>query len=133
MYQLDLSCATGVSSHLCVPGKDTLSLYRLAQTETAPREGSSNEHENCAVANTSCMSGAASLDMSAVTCERFLQTTDSRTLPIVVGWLIGRHATSDVHAAIDFDKADRSSAELLKVCGDNPSLTVSAAGERLHY
>jgi isocitrate dehydrogenase len=75
----------------------------------------------------------ASLDMSVVTCEWFLQTTDSRTLPIVVGWLIGRHATSDVHAAVDFDKADRSSAELLKVCGDNPSLTVSAAGERLHY
>ena len=76
---------------------------------------------------------AASLDMSAVTCERFLQTTDSRTLPIVVGWLIGRHATSDVHAAIDFDKADRSSAELLKVCGDNPSIAVSTAGERLQY
>jgi hypothetical protein len=77
--------------------------------------------------------GAASLDMSTVTCERFLQTTDSRTLPIVVGWLIGHHAASDAHAAIDFDKADRSSAELLKVCGDNPSITVSTAGERLHY
>jgi HdeA/HdeB family len=77
--------------------------------------------------------GAASLDMSTVTCERFLETTDSRTLPIVVGWLIGHHATSDARAAIDFDKADRSSAELLKVCGDNPLITVSAASERLHY
>jgi hypothetical protein len=77
--------------------------------------------------------GAASLDMSTVTCERFLQTTDSRTLPIVVGWLIGHHAASDAHAAIDFDKADRSSAELLKVCGDNPSIAVSTAGERLQY
>jgi hypothetical protein len=77
--------------------------------------------------------GAASLDMSTVTCERFLQTIDSRTLPIVVGWLIGHHAASDAHAAIDFDKADRSSAELLKVCGENPSITVSTAGERLHY
>jgi hypothetical protein len=76
---------------------------------------------------------SASLDMSAVTCETFLQTTDSRTLPIVVGWLIGHHAASDPHATIDFDKADRRSAELLKVCGDNPSMTVSTAGERLHY
>jgi len=82
---------------------------------------------------TSVSAGAASLDMSTVTCERFLQTTDSRTLPIVVGWLIGHHAASDAHAAIDFEKADRSSAELLKVCGDNPSITVSTAGKRLRY
>lgn len=75
----------------------------------------------------------ASLDMSTVTCERFLQTMDSRTLQIVVGWLIGRHAASDAHAAIDFDKVDRSSAELLKVFGGNPSTTVSTAGERLQY
>ena len=75
--------------------------------------------------------GAASLDMSTATW--FLQTTDSRTLPIVVGWLIGHHAASHARAAIDCDKADRSSAELLKVCGDNPSITVSTAGERLHY
>jgi hypothetical protein len=77
--------------------------------------------------------GAASLDMSTVTCERFLQTTDSRTLPIVVGWLIGHHAASHAHPVIDFDNADRSSAELLKVCRDNPSIAVSTAGERLQY
>jgi Transposase DDE domain group 1 len=48
--------------------------------------------------------GAASLDMSTVTCERFLQTTDSRTLPIVVGWLpiaqvLGLDPTDKAHAA----------------------------------
>jgi HdeA/HdeB family len=59
----------------------------------------------------------ASLDMSSVTCEGFLQTTDSRTLRIVVGWLIGQHAAKDARPSIDFENADRRSAELLKVCG----------------
>src|SRR5439155_20732073 len=77
--------------------------------------------------------GAMSLDMSTVTCEKFLQSTDSRTLPIVVGWLIGHHAAKNAPPTLDFENADRRSAELLKVCGDNPSITVSAAGDRLNY
>jgi HdeA/HdeB family len=77
--------------------------------------------------------GAMSLDMSTLSCEKFLQTTDSRTLPIVVGWLIGHHSAKNAPSTLDFENADRRSAELLKVCGDNPSITVSAAGDRLHY
>jgi len=74
---------------------------------------------------------ADSLDMSAVTCEKFLQTTSSRTLPFVVGWLMGHHAGKDVRPILDFEKADQASAQLLKICGDNPSISVTAAGERL--
>jgi hypothetical protein len=78
--------------------------------------------------------GAASLDMSTVTCERSCKPPiHALSRSSWMANLIGHHAASDAHAAIDFDKADRSSAELLKVCGDNPSITVSTAGERLHY
>ena len=133
MYHLG---ATGVSSHPCVPGGDA-ALY-ISATQTALEKGIRISMRpmmwlTLAACLEGVSAGAASLDMSTVTCEPFLQTTDSRTLPIVVGWLIGHHAASDAHAAIDFDKADRSSAELLKVCGDNPSIIVSTGGERLHY
>src|ERR1700730_9620913 len=109
MYQLDLSCATGVSSHLCAPGRDTLSLYRLAQTELPLGKGARTNMRTVlwltlAACLESASVAAASLDMSAITWERFLQTPDLLTQPIVVEFLIGRHPASNVNAAIDFDK-----------------------------
>jgi hypothetical protein len=74
---------------------------------------------------------ATSLDMSNVTCKSFLETTNFRTRPVVVGWLIGRNQIKDARPFIDFDEADRYRAELLKYCAANPSISVGTAGERL--
>jgi hypothetical protein len=132
LYQLDFRWATSVSSNACVLGGDKTATYPVSILSALDMGGFMNMrivllitaaavwlHADGAV--------AVSLDMSTMTCEKFLQSTDARTLPIIVGWLVGHHAAKDAPPILDFEKADRRSAELLKVCRDNPSITVSAA------
>jgi acid stress chaperone HdeB len=73
---------------------------------------------------------AQKIDVSTIKCEEFVKSGKD-TIGNLLMWLSGYYSGEDDEAIIDFDKMAADGEKLGKLCGENPSLGLLTAAERI--
>jgi acid stress chaperone HdeB len=74
---------------------------------------------------------AEKLDLSTITCERFL-AYDKANIGLLLTWLEGYYSADNDDPVIDFDKMADNAKKLGAFCGQNPTLGVITAAEKIY-
>jgi hypothetical protein len=71
---------------------------------------------------------AQKLDVSAMTCQRFLQTSEVHS-QVILAWFLGFYSEVENPQVIDFDKLENLRERFLTFCKQQPQFRMTTAAE----
>jgi hypothetical protein len=71
---------------------------------------------------------AQKLDVSAMTCQRFLQTSEVN-IQVIVAWFLGFYSDAENPQVIDVGKLDNLRERFLTFCKQQPEFRMTTAAE----
>jgi len=71
---------------------------------------------------------AEKLDVSAMTCQRFLQISEVHS-QVILAWFLGFYSEVENPQLIDFDKLDNLRDRFLTFCKQQPQFRMTTAAE----
>ena len=71
---------------------------------------------------------AQKLDVSAMTCQRFLQTNEAN-IQVVLAWFLGFYSDVENPQIIDLDKLNNLRERFLTFCKQQPKFRLTTAAE----
>jgi acid stress chaperone HdeB len=70
------------------------------------------------------------VDLSTIKCKEFIDS-DKERISYIMMWLAGYYMDEEDPAVIDFDKMKAQTQKLVTYCGQNPTLGLITAAERV--